>query len=111
MIYILLAYITWIHYLALMHLKKVRDAGKLNKLTKTLAYPVLVMGLLSDVLFQVASSVPFLEVPKEILYTGRVTRHLKNNDQSTWLSRWRYNLSYFSCRYLLDPFEDGGHCK
>lgn len=63
-----------------------------------------IVALISDLALNIASSVIFLEFPKELLLTQRCDRHLTESDG------WRYIISKFLCKYLLDPFQIGGHC-
>jgi len=102
--YVVDAYITWILFLAVMSLKAARDAGRLPTVTARLALPVIAVGYLADVAFNLVSSAIFLELPREWLFTARVERHLR-------AGTWRGALSVWFCRVLLDPFQVGGHCK
>lgn len=97
-----LAIATWIFFLAIMSLKKARDAGQLTKTAEIFAFPVLCVGYALDFMFNVASSVIFLEPPKEWLFTARVSRHIKQTG-------WRAALARWFCENLLNPF-DAGHC-
>lgn len=99
-------YITWGWYLSIMHLKTARNQGKLTKTAKVIAYPWLVIGLLVDVLFNlVVGTLVFAELPREFLFTTRVSR--LNDDGG-----WRGKLSRWFCSELLDPFDPAGkHCR
>jgi len=107
--------ITWLFYLAVMHLREERD--RLKKLGKdfTIAqkifgYPILGLGLIIDVFLNVTvGSISFIEPPriitkKEWLFTGRVSRW---NDTGGW----RGDLARWYCSNFLDPFQKGGHCS
>jgi hypothetical protein len=96
----LLAYSTWVHYLAVMMLKNKRDT--LPKLTQQFGYIVLYVGYGLDILFNIAASIPFLELPRDWLFTSRVSRHMKETG-------WRADLARWFCTTLLEPF-DPGHC-
>lgn len=102
LLYPLLAFVTWIFFLAVMDLKKARDAGRLTKAAQMLGYLILGPGYALDFLFNVASSFLFIEFPKELLFTARVSRHIK-------ATGWRANLARWFCENLLNPF-DPGHC-
>ena len=106
--------VTWVFYLAVMHLKEERD--RLKKLgkdfstaQKVFGYPILIIGLLIDVFLNATvGTIIFIEPPrydkKEWLFTGRVSRW---NDTGGW----RGDLARYICSHLLDPFEKGGHCS
>lgn len=89
-----------------MHLKAARDAGRLTPAAKVLGYPWLVAGVLIDAAFNlVTGTLLFLELPRELLFTSRVSRL---NDHAGW----RGNLARWFCRELLDPFDPAGrHCR
>ena len=96
-------YITWTYYLAVMKLKLKRD--ELSIPAKIFGYPILWVGLLWDVLFNVVvGSLTFLEPPKELLFTARCNRHLQKLG-------WRQTVAMWWCSHFLDPFDEGGHCK
>lgn len=95
-----LAYSTWVHFLAVMMLKQRRDS--LPMVTKRFGYIVLGIGYALDFLFNVSSSLLFLEIPQEWLFTARVSRHVKEVG-------WRGNLARWFCGVLLEPV-DPGHC-
>lgn len=103
LIYPLLAFMTWIFFLAVMDLKKAREAGTLTKTATFFAFGVLWIGYVLDMLFNLASSVLFLELPREILFTARVSRHIKGIG-------WRAKMARWFCENLLNPF-DPGHCS
>ena len=101
----LLFYGTWIFYVAFMHLKEheheVKD--KLGILWYGLA-PIFIFALLLDVLFNfIWGTIIFLEIPRELLFTSRCQRHLKESQG------WRLRNAHFVCTYLLNPF-DPEHC-
>lgn len=100
-------YLLFIFYLAVMNLKRVRDMGQLTVFTKILGYPILVIGLLLDFISNVVLfSVLFLEPPREITVTSRLSRHYDPLD-----NRWRSRLAAWF-KHLLDPFDPAGwHIK
>lgn len=102
--YIGLLYITWVLFLAVMNIKNAKDAGILPKATYIIAYPMYLVALGFDFILNMASSIIFLEFPRELLLTSRCERHLAEYDG------WRFKLAKTICVYLLDPFERGGHC-
>ena len=106
-IYTLLAgflclYFLWIFYLAVMTLKRARDANLLTKTAKTFGIPVLVVGLLLDFLANVfVMTAMLLELPRETTVTARLKRH---NKESTG---WRLAIVKWA-EPLLDPFDPSG---
>lgn len=100
----LLFYGTWIFYTSLMHIKKHRETlkAKAGVIWHGL-YPVAVVALLMDVLFNFTwGTLYFRELPKELLFTTRCQRHMKG--KGIQLMR-----AERVCIYLLNPFDEG-HC-
>lgn len=107
-----LALVTWLFFVAIMHLKIVRKS--LHPFTKFNAYILLVIGLPLDALVNiVVGSILFLEPPRivggrwlvndgEWLLTARLARHKRG-------SGWRNGMATWLCAHLLDPFDEG-HC-
>ena len=96
----------WSDYLAVMHLKTHMKQGKLTTIAKVFAYPRIGIFLVTDVLFNLTfGTVFFMELPRELLFTSRVSRL---NDRTDW----RGKVATYFCRKLLDPFDpDGKHCS
>jgi hypothetical protein len=100
-------WLLWVFYLAVMCLKRARDAGTLTKTAYALGQPVLIIGLLIDTLanFTVVT-VMFLEPPLEFLVTSRLKRHIERD------RGWRSRLARWCCSTLLDSFDpSGSHCR
>ena len=96
-------YLLWILYLAVMNLKRARDAGKLSKVAATLGYPILFAGYLLDFMVNVVVlSVVLLEVPKETTVTARLRRHANGPDT------YRKKLSLWVAHHFLDVFDPSG---
>lgn len=97
----------WSSYLAVMNLKRARDAGTLTKDAEHFGQLQLYWGLLLDFLYNITVlSILFLELPREFLITQRVTRHKLHG------KGWRKEYAEWFCVNLLDPFDpDGCHCK
>ena len=96
--------ITWISYLAVMHLKHNKD--KITTTIKVATAPILSLLILIYIATNlILGSILFLEWPKTLQFTSRCQRHIKNNDGS-----WRYKQAIWWCVNFLDPFEEGGHC-
>lgn len=93
----------WLQYLAVMNLKENRS--KLTIAAKLWAYPMLIVGVLSDVLFNmVIGTVVYVELPRELLFTARCNRHIGEEG-------WRGDVARWFCRNFMDPFDPAGnHC-
>lgn len=104
---VLLTPFTWVLYLSIMNLKRNRD--KLTTTAKVVAYPILGIGLVLDVIYNfVVGSILFVEAPQEWLFTSRLIRHIEES------TGWRKRLANWFCRNFLDPFDpdpDGRHCN
>lgn len=98
-----LSYALWIFYLAVMNLKRVKDAGKLGKVALALGIPVLVVGLVLDFLVNVLVMTPLLlEIPQETTVTARLKRHKRES------TGWRLQVTNWFASELLDHFDPGG---
>lgn len=99
---VLSTYALWVFYIAVMGLKRVRDAGQLSKWAARFGYPVLFIGIVLDVIVNwFVVTLLLLEFPKELLVTSRFKRH---NRESTG---WRLAVVKFF-EPLLDPFDPSG---
>jgi len=98
-------YTLWLFYLAVMSLKRARDAGTLRPVARAFGTPVLLLGLLIDFLVNVTvMSFLLLELPRERTVTARLTRHCCADS-------WRGRFSHWFCTELLDAFDPSGrHC-
>tara|TARA_R110000787_G_scaffold118721_2_gene229578 strand:+ start:1122 stop:1460 length:339 start_codon:yes stop_codon:yes gene_type:complete len=97
------SYLLWIFYLAVMNLKRARDAGLLTKTATALGYPVLFMGYALDCFVNVfVISILLLELPRETTVTARLKRH--NNESKGW----RKAVAVWA-EPLLDPFDPSGN--
>jgi len=74
---VVLLFIVFVFFCAVMKLRTVRDSGYLNDapaIIRVYAYLTLDMGLLADLLLNVLLSILFLELPQEWLTTDRAKR-------------------------------------
>jgi len=106
-----LFYATWIVFVAVMGLKWTRDRHQsrgrpIPTPFKLFAWPVVFVFGLMDVAFNVVYGTLFFhELPKEWLFTERVSRW---NDLNTWQG----DLAKWLCWAWLDPADpDGVHCS
>ena len=98
-----LFYVTWLFYLAVMNLKRAKDAGTISRVALFFGYPVLFIGLLLDLTLNIAvCTVLFLDLPRETLMTGRLKRY---NETDTG---WRKDLALWFAHNLLDVFDPSG---
>jgi hypothetical protein len=96
--------ITWIFYLAMMHLKHNKD--KMTLTIKVATTPIIILFVGVYIMLNVIlGSFLFWEWPKTLQFTSRCQRHIAKNDDS-----WRYKQAIWWCKNFLDPFEEGGHC-
>lgn len=100
-------YVLWLLYLSVMSLKGAQVAGKLSKTAYYLGLPILAVGYITDFLVNIiVCTALFLEPPRELLVTARVSR-LKYNGTG-----YRQRLANWFCTNLLDPFDPSGcHCN
>lgn len=103
---VLSVYGLWVFYLAVMNLKRAKDAGTLRPWARRLGGPVLFVGVLLDLLVNwLVFTVLLLELPRETLVTARLKRHLASG------AGWRYRVARWFCADLLDAFDPSGcHC-
>ena len=95
-------YLLWVHFVAIMHLKHMRDAGQLTTAQKAIGYPALAIGLVLDLFVQIIISVLFLELPRERTVSGRLWR------LSNGASGWRQRLALRLRVALLDSADPSG---
>lgn len=93
----------WIFYLAVMNLLRVQKLGSLSPWALRFGYPVLVVGLVLDVIVNwFVVTLLLLEFPQEALVTARFKRHKKES------TGWRLRVVEFF-EPLLDPFDPSGN--
>jgi hypothetical protein len=110
---VLLLWVLWNFYLAVMSLFRARENGTLSLPAKVLGYPTLFIGVLLDAFVNVViMSVVFLELPQEWLVTKRLARLIKVECTCADCS-WRKELATWICQHLLNPFDPDqrGHCR
>jgi uncharacterized membrane protein len=95
-------YILWVFFLAVMSLKRAKDAGTLSRHALVLGTPVLIVGLLVDLLCNVLLSVIFLEFPQEWTVTARLKRHKYSG------RGWQQAFASALGDHLLDDFDPSG---
>lgn len=95
----------WALYIIVMALQRARRAGTLSRAAFALGAPLIVAGVLLDVLVNmVLMTALLLEWPREWLVTARLKRHCGADT-------WRGAVARWVCHKLLDAFDpDGRHC-
>ena len=101
---ILWTYALWVLYLAVMALKRARDAGSLGPWAHRFGVPVLVAGYALDFAVNVTVfTVLLAELPHETTVTARLKRHKYD-------AGWRGQVARWVAAHLLDAFDpDGKH--
>ena len=99
---LLIIYLLWVHFVAIMHLMHMRDDGLLTRSQKAIGYTALAVGLVLDVALQVLISALFLELPREWTVSGRLWR-LSNGTPG-----WRQRLALKLRTALLDTADPSG---
>lgn len=98
-----LSYALWVFYLAIMNLKRVKEAGKLGRVALVLGTPALIVGLLLDFAVNLTVfTLLLLELPQELTVTSRLKRH-KRDSQG-----WRLKVTNWFASELLDNFDPSG---
>ena len=94
-------YALWVLFIAVMGLKRAKDAGLLTTTAKVLGYPVLIVGYVLDCFVNfTVMTVLLLEIPQETTVTARLSRH----NQGTG---WRKAIAAWA-EPLLDPYDPSG---
>lgn len=95
-------YVLWVLYLAVMNLKRVKDAQGLHRNALVLGTPLLLVGYLLDTILNwTVMTIVLLELPRETTVSARLKRH--NTDKGGWrlsVVRW--------FETILDPFDPSG---
>lgn len=100
------AYALWVCYLALMNVCRVKREGKIKRVQLVLAAPLMLVGGVLDVAFNlVVGTVLLLDVPRELTLSARLAR-LHHKDKG-----WRGRVATVVGDYLLHDFDPtpGGH--
>lgn len=104
--YVALFLATWVVYVFAFTCKEKHEAGQLHPIlawiVRLIAYGI---GVPMDVAVQIASSIPFLDPPRELLLTSRLKRYKKTQPNS-----WRGTIAFWLCKHMLNPFDSDGHC-
>jgi hypothetical protein len=98
--------ITWVFYLAVMNMKQ--NLHKMRPVVRyCFAYPMAVIGIILDVLFNLAGSIVLLDMPRELLFSTKLERLLHDRKDD-----WRDVFADKFAELFLDPFDSRGfHIK
>lgn len=113
---VVLIFVTWVFFAAVMRFQMLRDAGKLefsrHPLRWVMAHIALAIGLVLDTLVNWRfCTIAGMEIPKEFLTTARLNRWYGSTDTGL-LARWRRWLAgYFGDELLDDVDPSGKHIK
>lgn len=106
----------WVVFRIIMRLKTRKDSGEVfTTWTKTWGYPLLAFGYLLDFLTNIVhGTILFLELPKELTVSARVSRHTHDKTVPAWYMRplvmYRYKVACLLRDRLLKPYDpSGGH--
>lgn len=101
-------YAFWCLYVAFMGFYRAHLSGRLNGVSKILAYPIVLFCLFVDFVFQyTVFTFVFMDLPKagEHLVSLRLRRYVAGADG------WRKDTANYICDNLLDMFDpSGNHC-
>lgn len=104
-IYIVLAdlYLFFIMYVASMGMVRAHAEGKLNGVLWVLCLPFVAISVVIDFINNMTVfTLLFAELPKELLVTARLKRHLNEQTFRGKIARWFGNV-------LLNPFDHTGN--
>lgn len=101
---LLLFFSTWVFFVAIMNLKRVRNAGQLTPASRVLGLVVEAIGLVLDLsLNWLIAPLLFLEVGREVLLSARITRLVAQDPNG-----WRGRLALLLRTQLLDNIDPAG---
>lgn len=114
---IILMYVTWVFFTAVMRLRELRDSKVLtnrsNPIIWYLALITLAIGLIMDVVLDILISIPGLELPqwqnKEWLTTARLCRWFESTDTGWWMVHVRKPIAKFGGTLLNLIDTTGSH--
>lgn len=96
-------YALWVFYLAVMNLKRAKDAGTLSRPALWLGTPILFIGWVLDFVSNVLPfSLLFLDIPRETLVTARLKRYAYGPNG------WRKRFALWFADHILDDFDPSG---
>ena len=105
-LFLVISYVFWVCFLAFSGYKAATDAKRqIPAVTMMLLCPFGIFAVALDVFYNLTFAIAlFLELPRTWTLTARCDSHLKETS-------WRGAMARWLCANLLDPFQQGGHCK
>jgi len=110
-----LTWATWILFIAVMGLKRAKEAGNLSRTAYLLGLPALVIGIALDIVVVniILLTVLLLELPSIEQLTASARLHRLNVEfmrhrAHGWLNKWRFAVVRWA-EPLLDPFDTTGN--
>lgn len=100
---LLTLYTLWFFYLAVMNLKRAKDAGTMTPVAKFLAYGIVLPGAILDVVVNVLATIPFWDIPKEWTLSQRLSRYYVEGSDN-----WRSKAAEYIARNFLNTFDPSG---
>jgi hypothetical protein len=97
-------YALWLFYLAVMNLKRARDAGTMTRVAYLLGAPILYIGYALDIIVNwFVMTLLLLELPRwrEFTVTARLKRHAQGQG-------WRKAIALWFAVHLLNPYDPSG---
>lgn len=95
-------YLLWPFYLAVMNLKRARDAGTMTKVAYVLGAPIFYVGWALDIAVNwCVMTVILVEFPREMTVTARLKRHKSDEGFRGKVARW-------FALHLLDAYDPSG---
>jgi len=96
------AYLLWVFYLAVMNLRRAKEAGRLTRSALVFALPILLLAIVIDVAVNlVLATLVFFDRPREWTVSERLARYLPAGG-------WRSRVAWWVALHLLDPFDPSG---
>jgi hypothetical protein len=97
-------YVLWGFFLAVMSLKRARDAGTLTGVAYAFGTPILLVGYAIDLFVNVTGcTLLFLDPPREGTMTARLKRYALQP------GTWRFALTVWFATHFLDRFDPDGY--
>lgn len=103
---VLAVYALWLFYLAIMNLKRAKDAGTMTKAALILALPIGIVGYVLDIAVNVIiGTLLFLDLPKlrHLTLSARLSDYYEADS-----THWRSRLAGWLARNLLNTYDPSG---
>lgn len=96
-------WLLWCGFVAVMHIRRVRDQWGLTLAQKICGYPLLAVGYALDVALQITlATVVFVREPEDWTISERLMRYRRERDD------WRHDLAVWIQERLLADFDVSG---